>query len=93
MHNKEGSHNFTNTSGTGNTNSNNNTGATSGKNSPSASFVSNQGSIKDDESNLDGNISYHSRVESPPSKRRKRNIPPATSNTESNPAASHSSGW
>lgn len=58
-------------------------GGTSGRSSPSAGYAPSQGS-KDEEVGGDGSGGYHTRAESPPSKRRKRTSAPAAGHAESN---------
>lgn len=65
-------------------------GGTSGRSSPSAGYAPSQGS-KDDEIVGDGSGGYHTRPESPPSKRRKRTSAPAAGHADSN-TASHTTG-
>ncbi|XP_069182105.1 transcription activator GAGA isoform X2 [Procambarus clarkii] len=65
-------------------------GVTSGRSSPSAGYAPSQGS-KDEEIVAEGGGSYHSRPDSPPSKRRKRTSAPAAGHADSN-TASHTSG-
>ncbi|XP_047477727.1 protein abrupt-like isoform X9 [Penaeus chinensis] len=61
-------------------------GGTSGRSSPSAGYAPSQGS-KDDEIVGDGSGGYHTRPESPPSKRRKRTSAPAAGHADSNTAS------
>lgn len=65
-------------------------GVTSGRSSPSAGYAPSQGS-KDDDIVADGSGGYHTRPESPPSKRRKRTSAPAAGHADSN-TASHTTG-
>ncbi|KAK8727983.1 hypothetical protein OTU49_009328, partial [Cherax quadricarinatus] len=66
-------------------------GVTSGRSSPSAGYAPSQGS-KDEEIIAEGSGSYHSRPESPPSKRRKRTSAPAAGHADSNTASHTTEG-
>nr|XP_045621549.1 broad-complex core protein isoforms 1/2/3/4/5-like isoform X9 [Procambarus clarkii] len=66
-------------------------GVTSGRSSPSAGYAPSQGS-KDEEIVAEGGGSYHSRPDSPPSKRRKRTSAPAAGHADSNTASHTSEG-
>ncbi|XP_071531752.1 uncharacterized protein [Panulirus ornatus] len=66
-------------------------GVTSGRSSPSAGYAPSQGS-KDDDIVGDGSGGYHTRPESPPSKRRKRTSAPAAGHADSNTASHTTEG-